>query len=130
MYSNNETRNAIIESAKILLERGFLTAEIRVIYGDLSSQGFGGFVLGQSMKNKHATYCTIGGHFLMRVIEIGDVSEWDDLQGKAIRVSIKDGIIVGIGHIIKDDWFFPRIAIEEMEKERKKRKKNAKTLNQ
>lgn len=86
-----EIVNAVIERVSIETERG-LTAWLHLNYGG-SGQAF----------------C---GHFIKRCIDIGGVSEWEKLQGKTIRVRSYvpgfRGSIEAIGHIIKDDWFFPR----------------------
>jgi hypothetical protein len=44
-------------------------------------------------------------------MEIAGVSKWENLKGKTVRVKLnKEGLggrIMGIGHIVKDDWFMP-----------------------
>lgn len=101
-----EIKNAIIESATIDTERG-LMAWIQLDYGGCC-QGFGGYLL-YFPKEWKAPECkaNYAGHFLYRVIQIAGVSEWGQLKGKCVRAHIENGMIKGIGHIIKDDWFFP-----------------------
>ncbi len=45
--------------------------------------------------------------FIRRVMETVGVSKWEDLAGKHIRADSDHGKIYGIGHIIKDQWFYP-----------------------
>jgi len=47
-------------------------------------------------------------------LQIAGADSWEKIKGKTIRVSIKDGLIDGIGHIVKDDWFYPSIDFEKM----------------
>ena len=43
--------------------------------------------------------------------EIAEVSSWEKIVGKTIRVKLDKpglaGSILAIGHIVKDDWFNP-----------------------
>lgn len=110
-------KNAIIENARIEIERGFiLTAWLQLNYGGMV-QGFGGFSLfldKTSSNHEQAKEKNYAGIFISRVLEIADVESWDDLSGKTIRVE-KDsemGSILKIGHIVKDDWFDPKIEME------------------
>ena len=105
-----EIKNAIIESVSINDgDRGLLTAWLYLEY-DYGSQGFGGFALylPDSYKyggiDKGKPYC---GHFIHRCMEIAGVSKWENIPGKTIRVDAEHGKVHGIGHITKDDWFYP-----------------------
>lgn len=103
-----DIKNAIITSAKITTgDRGFLDAWVMLDYGG-SGQGFGGYCLYLPKSFKHHKLTSVAGHFIFRVIEIAGVSEWGDLQGKSVRVDSTHSGVEGIGHIIKDDWFYPR----------------------
>jgi len=104
-------QNAIIVSAQIDdADRGLLTAWINVDYGS-SQQGFGGYSLYLPKSCSHHKLLSPAGHFIWRCMQIAGVSDWSKLSGKAIRVSSErggfGGTINGIGHITKDDWFFP-----------------------
>lgn len=103
--------NAIIEDISINdAERGLLTAWLHLKYGDGSGQGFGGFALYLPETFTSHTLLSHAGHFIWRCMEIGGVTQWSDLKGKAIRVRKESrlGCIQAIGHITKDDWFCPK----------------------
>lgn len=105
--------NAIITNARIDdADRGMLTAWLDLDYGG-SCQGFGGYSLYLPKSYSHHQLLSHAGHFIWRCMEIAGVTQWDNISGKAIRVA-KDkngfgGLITGIGHITKEDWFFPSI---------------------
>lgn len=103
----DEIKNATIESVSLSKEEhNCLTVWVHLNYGG-SGQGFGGYALYLPKSFKHHKINSLAGHFIWRVMEIADVCEWDNLAGKTIRVDIKNDLIKGIGHIIKDDWFYP-----------------------
>lgn len=111
------TANAIIEGARITNDdHGLLSAWLMLDYGG-SGQGFGGYSL-YLPKNftHHVNQRNVCGHFIWRVMEIADVEEWSQLEGKTIRVRKESefGAILAIGHIIKDDWFDPRKEFEAL----------------
>ena len=115
-------KNAIITGAEVEIEdHGCLTAWLYLDYGG-SGQGFGGYILGVSEhserkdETKESMYCHI---FLRKCLEIAGVSKWSRLQGKTIRVETDgrvdfSGKIIGIGHIIKDDWFYPKVEADKI----------------
>lgn len=110
--------NAQIESAEIVIERGFvLSAWIHLNYGGMG-QGFGGYSLHLGKTSSHheaSKNRNCAGIFIMRVMEIAGVEKWSDLVGKTIRVDKIDewGSIVRIGHIMKDEWFEPEAELVE-----------------
>lgn len=112
-----ETRNAIITSAAITNDDyGLLSAWIMLDYGG-SGQGFGGYALYLPKTFRHATVCPdFAGHFLWRVMEVADVREWGHLPGKTVRVRYEHSKVHALGHIVKDDWFDPRVEFDEMQK--------------
>ena len=105
-------QNAIIESARIVCgdnSHGALSAWIMLDYGG-SGQGFGGWSLYLPKDFTHHKLSSPAGHWIYRCMEIAGVDDWGEMVGMAIRVSRKDGFngeIIGIGHITKDDWFYP-----------------------
>ena len=98
--------NAVIESTSITNDNhGCLSAWIYLDYGG-SCQGFGGYSLYAPYKlDKIQEQQNFAGHFIWRVMEIAEVSDWKDLPRKTIRVRIEGGLIKAIGHIIKDVWY-------------------------
>lgn len=89
--------NAIIRGTDICIEdHGHLTAYLHLEY-DGSGQSFGGYAL----DNQFAAV------FLRKVMETLEVTNWDDVKGKAIRVKADNSHVYAIGHFIKDKWFAP-----------------------
>lgn len=98
-----ETKNAIIKSASIDMERG-VTSWIHLDYGGCG-QGFGGFIL--SGKYLHL--------WVTRVCEVVGVDAWSGVVGKPVRVIADHGKVHAIGHFLEDKWFYPS---EEFDAER------------
>lgn len=109
-------KNAVIKSTQLTTEaHGMLSAWLILDYGE-TSQGFGGYVLYLPKSFDHHKLESVAGHFIFRCIEIAGVTEWERLTGRTIRVDLTSefGDILGIGHIIKDDWFYPKKDFEGM----------------
>ena len=107
--------NAVIKSATINSDdHGLLSAWLHLDYGG-SGQGFGGYSLYLPKCYKHHERKSFAGHFIWRCMEIAEVGEWSKLVGKTIRVRATHGGIEAIGHIVKDDWFYPSRDFKESE---------------
>jgi hypothetical protein len=115
--SQIEIKNAVIESALITTEeRGFLDCWLTFTYGDSSGQGFGGFTLYLPKSWSHHKMMSPAGHFIFRVMEIADVTDFSKLKGRSIRVKAEHNKVHAIGHIIKDDWFDPSEDFKKLDK--------------
>jgi hypothetical protein len=104
-----EEKNAVITKASITnSDHGVLSAWLYLDYGG-AGQGFGGYVLYLPKSYKHHDDSNLDctGIFIWRCLQIAGVEEWSQLQGKTIRVRADHGGVEAIGHIIKDDWFYP-----------------------
>lgn len=103
-----EIENAIIVGTEIEYNHGMLTLWLRLDYGGIQ-QGFGGYSL-FNPKFDSRTH-SFAGFFLHRVLEITGAVKWSQVRGKTVRVERSEpglgGNIQGIGHIVKDVWFFP-----------------------
>ena len=104
---NTEIKNAIITSTRITTEDGVLSVWLTLDYGD-SCQGFGGYVLHLPKTFKNHKLYSVAGHFICRVMSVAGVINWEDMNGKPIRVKSDSSSIYAIGHIINDDWFCPK----------------------
>lgn len=99
--------NAVITDYNLEFSRGFaLDLWIYLDYGD-TQQGFGGFVLHKTDDGFNPNGGNYAGHYITRVMQIAGVESIKDLPGKTIRVDSGSDKVKGIGHIIKDDWFYP-----------------------
>ena len=99
--------NARIESVSLsIADHGVLSGWLYLDYGG-SGQGFGGhslYALARGFDGNIGNHC---GHFITRCCQIAGVDKWEDLKGKTIRADADHGKVHGIGHILKDDWFYP-----------------------
>jgi hypothetical protein len=88
-------KNAVIVSTYLGCEgHGIPSAMINLDDGG-AYQGFGGYDL------RHHT------DFVFQVLDVVEAECWEKLKGKAVRVEAQDGLIKGIGHIVKENWYRP-----------------------
>ena len=105
--SGVEIKNAIITSVDITTsDHGVLSCWIQLDYGG-AGQGFGGYSLYLPKSFSHHKMLSHAGHWIFRCMEIAGVERWKDMNGKTVRVKCEHSKVHGIGHIVKDDWFFP-----------------------
>ncbi len=107
--------NALIESADISFERGFILDCNLVLSFGGSGQSFGGWSLGgdpfqETTLSKHHEQSNLAAEFIGAVMAIAGVEKFSALKGKIIRVRKVDewSKIIAIGHPIKDLWFDPK----------------------
>ncbi len=95
----SEIENAKIESTTLTSNEGhgIPSCMLHLDYGDSRHQGFGGYDL------RH-----YGIDMIVRILDTVGVEHWEDLTGKYIRAEIKDGLIIAIGHITEDQWYYPK----------------------
>jgi len=110
-----EIKNAIIEKTTLGKEdHGIMTAFLTLNYGG-SGQGFGGYSFDRyDKKQKRRIGSSYGCEFIMRVLKVVGVNNWEDLEGKHIRVKADSGKVYAIGNIIEDEWFSPEDLYEEL----------------
>lgn len=102
-----EIKNAIIENVKLSFEdRGVLDCWVTLDYGG-TGQGFGGYSLYLPKSFRHHNVDSVAGHHLYRIMEVSGVTDFSSMKGKAVRVAAENGLIKGMGHITKDDWYYP-----------------------
>jgi len=90
--------NAKILSTQLYTEdHGIPTCWVDLDYGG-SQQSFGGHDL------RHPDY---GVKYLFGIMNALRVSCWEKLPGTYCRAEVKDGLVVGIGHIMENSWFHP-----------------------
>ena len=94
-----------------------MTAFLTLNYGG-SGQAFGGYSFDRYDENKEKRIgSSYGCEFIKRVLKVVGVNNWEDLNGKHIRVKADSGKVYAIGNIIEDEWFSPEDLYEELKKE-------------
>lgn len=104
--SDKEIKNAIIKSASITCE-GILTVWLHLMYRS-GGQGFGGHALYlPESRRLPPDKRDCAGQFITRCMEIARVKNWNDMEGRCIRVLADDTRVYAIGHILEEEWFNP-----------------------
>lgn len=109
-----EIVNAQIKSTFLGREdHGIFTAILRLDYGS-SQQVFGGYTLNPSSADKDigndSNVYAFGINFLMNILDTLEIEDWEHLPGTLIRVgkrTLDSAFDFGIGHYLKDNWFYP-----------------------
>lgn len=116
--------NAVIESVSLGTEdHGIMIASV-TLKMDGCSVTLGEYVLDSYDKKQQKRVPTVAmGVFVHGVLDAVECSEWSKLVGKPCRAkfdgeSILGSQIIAIGHFLKDKWFEPRVAFEDVKRTR------------
>ena len=103
-----EIKNAKITSVSLGYEdHGILTCYLRLEY-DGEGQSFGGFALDTyDEKSKRRVGHKVCGDFIINILNVVGVRNWEELEGQCIRVRADHNKVHAIGNILKDEWFAP-----------------------
>jgi len=112
--------NATIRGTQLGFEdHGCLTSWLHLDL-ESSSQSFGGYIMDTyDEKAKRRVGHEFGAAWILGVLETLGVDSWEKLTGTNLRVvrENKDwgAKIIGVGHIVKNQWFVPEKVVEEMQ---------------
>lgn len=105
-----EERNARIDSTQLGFwddcPNGILLTSWINLKWDGGGQGFGGYGLG----SRYASF------WIEKVLNTLEVSRWEKLTGVFVRIRNEHVKVHAIGHILKDQWFYPDTMQAELEK--------------
>lgn len=103
-----EIQNAKISDTRLGYEdHGILTVSLTT-ESDPFTQGFGGYALDSYRKDKEERVGTeYGMQFVISIMRTLEVENWEDVRGQLIRIDKSHNKIHGIGHLLKDKWFYP-----------------------
>lgn len=112
----SHVENGRIVGADIIFARGFALDCTLTLAFEGYGQGFGGYVLGgnpfdqSAVCARHKEQPNIAADFIGGVMAVAEVEKFSQLVGKIVRVRRDEpyGIIVAIGHPIKDIWYEPK----------------------
>ena len=114
--------NAIITAASLSIGHyNSLSMDITVERPDGSFQGFGGYCLAKPDSEEITPDYT--GTYILKMLKVTDCKDIESMVGKAVRISLDNDRIIGIGHIIKNIWFYPQQEFERIKKEFKEQTK-------
>ncbi len=111
---DRQIRNAKVESTFLGYEsHGILTCFLHLDYGG-AGQGFGGHTLDSySEEKKERIGTSYGMAFIKKILDVLEVEKWEDLPEVHLRADQEHGKVHGIGHILKDQWFYPDKDLKE-----------------
>lgn len=70
-----------------------------------ATQSFGGFSFDHSARG-NTIPSRAAAFFIRRILETVEVSKWENLRGKYVRVKRdSNGKLYALGNILKDSWF-------------------------
>lgn len=107
-----KTKNAKIEKTMLGIEdHGVMTCMLYLDYNG-SGQGFGGWCLDSPVKDDEGKLIKREGtrkglNFIMQILKVLEVENWEDLPGTYCRIEGTDNKVYRIGHLLKDKWFDP-----------------------
>ena len=101
--TSTEIQNAVITHADLNIEQEFLTLSLCVSYG-IGQQYIPTYVLHLPHDWNHYKKESVAGEIIMRLLEIAEVKNFSELECRIIRVEGDDQSIIGIGHILNEDW--------------------------
>ena len=106
--------NAQIESTQLGKEdHGIFTCMLHLSFGG-TGQGFGGYCFDTWSESERKRVATIYGmKFIMALMETLEVTTWEGLKGVYCRADHSHSKVYGIGHLLKDKWFYPDTLLEE-----------------
>jgi hypothetical protein len=103
--------NAVIKGVVLGYDdHRILTARVTMEYEN-GVWGFGGYRLDTYDQEKKKSVPHLAcGLFIAGVLDAVGVDGWEQLAGKPCRVRCDKpyGSIIGIGHFLKSQWFFPK----------------------
>jgi len=104
-----EVLNAVIEENSLFFDDVGLAVELKLYFG--YTQYFYGHLI--YMEDDKFNYV---GLYISRILEISGVRNFAYLKNRAIRILWKfNEPIIAIGHIVRDDWFYPCFELPKRE---------------
>lgn len=102
-------KNAIIKSTTLGNEdHACMTFLVTLDYGG-GVQSFGSYFIDHPAINKdfhkERRPSILMGAAVKGIMQAVGVSRWEDLPNTHVRVIVEDGLVKGIGHILRDRWF-------------------------
>jgi hypothetical protein len=94
-----ETKNARIQGTTLGQIDHVFSFKIDVLYDGRSTQSGGYITL-----HKVGSPRSICGSMISRILEVVDVSTWEELPGAVIRVKADHDKLHAIGHYLEDKW--------------------------